>query len=84
MAKKKDLRENPEEMYSFYDRDEILRLYKVVTATREDMDSIYRLFKKYIRPNAAPYRTDCNCGTSISKYYQLLLEFYAANSQKFN
>lgn len=90
MAKKKvevkevDVRTNTQEMYSFYDRDEILRLYKVVTATHEDMESIYHLFKKYIIPNAPMYRTDCNCSTSISKYYQRLLEYYSENSNKFN
>jgi hypothetical protein len=84
MAKKKDSRENPDEMYSFSDSDEILRLYKVVIATQQDMDSIYHLYKKYLVKNAAMYRTDCNCSISISKYYQKLLEWYSENSKLFS
>lgn len=71
-------------MYSKQDQDEILRLAKVAVATQADMDSIYELFKKYIRPNAVMYQLSCNCNTSISKYYQLLLEWYSENADKFN
>lgn len=71
-------------MYSKQDQDEILRLAKVAVATQHDMDSIYELFKRYIRPNAAQYQINCNCNTSISKYYQLLLEWYSENASKFN
>ena len=73
----------PDDMYSKYDQDEILRLYKVVVARHEDMESIYRLFKKYIIPNAPMYNTSCNCTTSISKYFQRLLEWYSVNANKF-
>jgi hypothetical protein len=71
-------------MYQKEDQDEILRLAKVAVATQSDMDSIYYLFKKYIRPNAVMYQVNCNCSTSIAKYYQLLLEWYSENNQKFN
>ena len=71
-------------MYLEADKEEILRLAKVAVATQADMDSIYELFKKYIRPNAAMYQISCNCNTSISKYYQLLLEWYSENNDKFN
>ena len=71
-------------MWSKEDQDEILRLAKVAVATQADMDSIYELFKRYIRPNAVMYQINCNCSTSISKYYQLLLEFYSENADKFN
>jgi len=53
-------------------------------ATKNDMDSIYELFKRYIRPNAVMYQTNCNCNTSISAYYQLLIEWYSGNANKFN
>jgi hypothetical protein len=71
-------------MWSKEDQNEILRLAKVAVATQADMDSIYELFKRYIRPNAIMYQINCNCSTSISKYYQLLLEFYSENADKFN
>lgn len=71
-------------MWSKEDQDEILRLAKVAVATQADMNSIYELFKRYVRPNAVMYEINCNCSTSISKYYQLLLEFYSENANKFN
>jgi hypothetical protein len=71
-------------MYSKQDQNEILRLAKVAVATQHDMDSIYELFKRYIRPNAVMYQTNCNCNTSISAYYQLLIEWYSKNGDKFN
>ena len=70
--------------YDKKDQDEILRLFKVGNASQADMDSIYHLLKKYVRPNAQMYQTNCNCQTSISAYYQALLEWYAANTDKFN
>ena len=70
--------------YDKKDRDEILRLYKVGNATKEDMDSIYNLLRKYVRPNAAPYILNCNCQQSISAYYQALLEWYSDNADLFN
>jgi hypothetical protein len=70
--------------YDKEDQQEILRLFKVGNATKQDMDSIYNLLKKYVRPNAAPYILNCNCQQSISAYYQALLEWYAGNAQLFN
>lgn len=77
---------NPTETpkYSLEDRDEILRLFKVGNATKTDMDNIYELLKKYVRPGAAPYQLNCNCILSISAYYQALLEWYSSNSDVFN
>lgn len=77
---KKEL--DPNRIYSVEDQTEILRLYKVAVATQQDMDSIYHLFRKYIRPNAVMYQTNCNCSTSIGAYYQLLLEFYSTNTNE--
>lgn len=65
------------------DREEILRLYKVSTATQQDMDSIYHLYKKYINPVAVMYQLNCRCHTSISHYYQTLLDFYSDHPEKF-
>lgn len=71
-------------MYDEKDKIEILRLYKVGNASQSDMDSIYHLLKKYVRPNAAPYILNCNCQQSISAYYQALLEWYSNNTDLFN
>jgi hypothetical protein len=71
-----------EYLISEVDKVEILRLAKIAVATGADCDSIYSLFKKYINPKAAMYRTDCNCYTSIGNYWQLLIEFYSENNSK--
>ena len=71
-------------MFNKEDQDEILRLAKVAVATQQDMNSIYELFKRYIRPNAVMYQINCNCNTSISAYYQMLIEWYSKNADKFN
>ena len=71
-------------MYSVEDQEEIMRLYKVANANQKDMDSIYNLLKKYVRPNAAPYILNCNCNQSISAYYQVLLEWYSSNKELFD
>ena len=71
-------------MYSVEDQEEIMRLYKVANASSGDMNSIYTLLKKYVRPNAAPYILNCNCNQSISAYYQVLLEWYSSNKELFD
>ena len=71
---------NKEYLMSEEDKAECRRLAKVAVATGSDCDSIYTLFKKYINPQAGMYRTDCNCYTSISNYWQLLMEFNSQNA----
>lgn len=71
-------------IYDKLDQIEILRLFKVGNATQADMDSIYHLLKKYVRPNAAMYILNCQCQQSISAYYQALLEWYSSNTDKFD
>jgi len=72
------------EMFSEEDKQEILRLYKVANASQTDMDNIYHLLRKYVRPGAAMYILNCNCQQSISAYYQLLLSWYSENNGQFN
>lgn len=81
MAKEKKV-EEVKYLISNEDKIEIQRLAKVAIASTADCDSIYHLFKKYINPQAAMYRTDCNCYTSIGNYWQLLIEFYSENNNK--
>ena len=71
-------------MFTEEDQLEILRLAKVVNATQADMNSIYELYRKYLVPNAPMYVTNCNCGSSISSYYQKLLDWYHLNTDKFS
>jgi len=81
MSKKKEL--DPDRMFSVEDKEEILRLFRIATASQMDMDSIYHLYKKYINPKAVMYQINCKCNSSISSYYQGVLDFYADNAEKF-
>lgn len=87
MAKKKEVIKeevkDPDRMFSFQDAEKIRRFWKVATATRADMDEIYHFYKKYVKPNARPYITNCKCGTSISAYYQNLMKWFSENATKF-
>jgi hypothetical protein len=70
-------------LYPKEDRLEILRLFKVAVAGQEDLDSIFRLYKKYVNPGATTYQTNCNCSISIQRFYQDLLNWYSDNGSKF-
>jgi hypothetical protein len=52
------------------DIKEIQTLAKVVNPSVEQMDSIYRLYKKYIDKNATPYCLSCHTSSnSIVTYF---------------
>ena len=70
--------------YDKKDEEEIMRLYRVVNANQTDMDSIYNLLKKYVRPGAPMYILNCNCQQSISAYYQALLSWFEENRENFD
>lgn len=86
MKKKQQVEIDPidvNRMYSKEDRLEILRLFKVAVATQPDIDSIFKLYKKYVNSGASTYSTNCNCSISISRFYQDLLDWYSKNGDKF-
>jgi hypothetical protein len=84
MKKKKVEEPIVDEKFSSEDRMEILRLFKVAVATSEDLESIFKLYKRYINPGATTYQINCNCSISISRFYQELLDWYGNNANKFN
>jgi hypothetical protein len=81
--KEKVVELKPEDMFYPGDRVEILRLAKVAVASHDDMESIYHLYKKYIKANAPRYKINCTCPTSIGAYYQKLLDWYSENGSNF-
>ena len=83
MARKKKVEEPKEEKLPKEDEIEILRLAKVVRATKDDMESTFALYKKYINPRARQYKTNCNCHNSISRYHQSLLDWFSQNRRRF-
>jgi len=86
MAKKKvnvEEYKDPNRLWSVEDGKEIYSFYKIATATREQMDRIYHFYKKYVKPNARQYITNCKCGSSISAYYKGLMDWYSNNANRF-
>ncbi len=67
------------------DKQEILRLHRVISPNSGDMSSIYNLYKKYVDPTARPYSTNgCQtCGNSIVNYWRGLVAWYRDNQNKF-
>lgn len=68
------------------DKENILRLFKIVSPTQADMELIFKLYKKYVEPNAInPRYGGCNsCGNSIVTYWKKLSVWYMNNSDKLN
>ena len=60
------------------DRNEILRLAKVVSPTSGDITSIYNLYCKYVNKGAPlPSNGRCSsCGNSIVKYWRELIQWF--------
>lgn len=49
---------------------EIIRLRRITSPSGNDIDTIYRLYQKYINKSAMPPITTCSsCERSISNYY---------------
>lgn len=76
--------DNPNRMYSDFDRHEIEKLFKLSYINEGEANLIYKYIKKYIRPNAGMYSMNCNCATGISNYYDELTKWFLANSNKFD
>ena len=84
MAKKKTEEKAPEIiLHPKEDSLTIQALKKITHPTKEQMDTIYSLYKKYINPMQPMYRTNCQCAGNIVSLYWKLLEWYDANKEKF-
>jgi hypothetical protein len=86
MAKKKieeEVQLDPDRMWSIEDSRRIERLYKVAVASEEDINDIYNMYKKYVKPGARPPVRNCKCPSSVAKYYENLLNWFSANRSKF-
>ena len=67
------------------DKNEILRLMKIVNPSSGDMGSIFELYKKYINPRAMNYTiSGCQtCGNNIANYWRQLGQWYNSNKDMF-
>lgn len=66
-------------MMNLEDSNEMMRLMSIEEPTKEDMDSTFNLYKKYIDPNLHGYRTGCGCGNAIERLFSILKEWYITN-----
>jgi hypothetical protein len=69
------------------DKNEILRLAKIVSPTSSDITSIYNLYCKYVKPGAPFPSTNgrcSSCGNSIVKYWRELLSWFNSNQSFFD
>lgn len=60
------------------DRQELVRLCKVISPSGSDVESIYNLYKKYVDSGARPPKVGgCNtCGNSIVSYWRNLITWF--------
>lgn len=62
------------------DSIEFRRLGKMTNATSGDMDSIERLYKKYVNPMGEANREGCNtCYNSIVQVWRRLMQWFNQN-----
>jgi len=78
MTKEEKLLEEQKEA----DRNEIIRIHRIISPSGADMESIYQLYKKYVDPNARQYNTNgCQtCGNSIVTYWRNLCNWWRTNA----
>lgn len=54
------------------DSKEMMRLMSIEDPSKDDMDSTFNLYKKYIDPNLPSYRVGCGCGNAIENLFNIL------------
>jgi len=68
------------------DKNEILRLAKIVSPTPTDISSIYNMYCKYVKPGAPmpSVNSRCaSCGNTIVKYWRELIQWFNNNQSLF-
>jgi hypothetical protein len=61
------------------DITEMKRLLSLEKTTKEDWNSTFNLYKKYIDPNIQNYRVGCGCGNSIERLFNILKNWYLSH-----
>ena len=64
------------------DIQEMQRLLSLDNTTREDWDSTFGLYRKYINPQIQTYKVGCGCGNSIENIFRMLKEWYLKNNNQ--
>lgn len=70
-------------MYSQEDKEKFEEVIQIRgQLSKTDMDSIFILYKKYIK-DISYYRTNCGCNNDIRNLFYKVLDFYTKNKNKF-
>jgi hypothetical protein len=51
--------------------------------SKDEMDRMFRLYKKYIDQYITHYKTDCDCSGSITQLYSLMKQWFELQKQFF-
>ncbi len=60
---------------------EMNRLMSLDETNREDWDSTFNLYRKYINSNIQNYKVGCGCGNSIDRLFNALKNWYLSTNQ---
>lgn len=59
---------------------EMNRLLSLEETTKEDWDSTFNLYRKYIDSNIQSYRVGCGCGNAIERLFNVLKNWYLSQN----
>lgn len=62
------------------DITEMNRLLSLEETTKEDWDSTFNLYRKYIDSNIQSYRVGCGCGNAIERLFNVLKNWYLSQN----
>lgn len=62
------------------DITEMNRLLSLEETTKEDWDSTFNLYRKYIDSNLQNYRVGCGCGNAIERLFGVLKNWYLSQN----
>jgi predicted component of type VI protein secretion system len=74
-----EILQEQQSMFTEEERIELERILKLVRMDRQDMDSIFNLYKKFINPKLKVYNVGCKCQNNITKLQEKLINFYLSN-----
>ena len=67
-----------ESLFTEEERVELERILTLVRLTKQDMESIFHLYKKFINPHLKIYNVGCKCQNNITRLQEKLIDFYAS------
>lgn len=69
--------------FTYQEKQQLIALRRVTSPTGDQMDLIFKLYKKYINPAISHYVTGCSCHNDIATIYWDLLDWFSNNENNF-